>query len=454
MQKLLAILAVFILIFFGYDMLSNSNSLQQSIEEIAAGNANTPRLAGVQVVTIKGGEIHEKAATGFALIKADGSMTSMTTDHKVRIASISKLVLTLGLMTLVEQGDIDLEADINRYLDAPMRNPNHPNVPITLSMILSHTSSIRDTGGYFVAYKDGELMDFFKPSSTRWGDGSHWAGADQPPGVYFEYANINFGIVATIIENVSGTRFDRFMQERLFTPLGINASFNSCDIYDGSWDLLSATYRTRDSEGVWHKDGPWRSQVDGEPHCHYGHPALTRSDPAPDAGTIASDYALGSNAALFSPQGGLRISGRDLAKIMRLMIGGGSVDGVTILKAETIDTMLTARWVYDEMLKNGNSAGEDTADSASAGLMTSYGLSVHIIETANFGLEGPNRILYGHFGEAYGLLSTFLYDPITKNGVVIFLTGSAEDPSLFPHGSTPLYAPEELLLEAALNSIK
>ena len=64
----------------------------------------------------------------------------MTIDDPVRVASVSKMVTAIGVMKLVDEGKIDLASDVSRWLGWRLRNPNFPDRPITLSMLLSHTA--------------------------------------------------------------------------------------------------------------------------------------------------------------------------------------------------------------------------------------------------------------------------------------------------------------------------
>ena len=68
----------------------------------------------------------------------------VTIDDPVRVASISKLVTAIGVMKLVDQGRLDLNSDVSRWLGWQLRNPSFPDRPITLGMLLAHTSSIRE----------------------------------------------------------------------------------------------------------------------------------------------------------------------------------------------------------------------------------------------------------------------------------------------------------------------
>src|SRR5579872_503715 len=68
----------------------------------------------------------------------------VTIDDPVRVASISKMVTAIGVMQLVDQGKLDLTQDVSRWLGWNLRNPYFPKRPITLSMLLSHTASVRE----------------------------------------------------------------------------------------------------------------------------------------------------------------------------------------------------------------------------------------------------------------------------------------------------------------------
>jgi CubicO group peptidase (beta-lactamase class C family) len=81
----------------------------------------------------------------------------VTADDPVRVASISKMVVAIGVMRLVEQGKLDLDADVSTQL-LTLRNPAYPDVPITLRLLLSHRSSLTDAAGYYVPL-DGDLRD-------------------------------------------------------------------------------------------------------------------------------------------------------------------------------------------------------------------------------------------------------------------------------------------------------
>src|SRR5690242_17349663 len=148
--------------------------------------------------------------------KASGR--EVNADDPVRIASISKLVTTLGVMRLVEAGKLDLDADASDLLGWRLRNPAFPQVPITLRLLLSHRSSLTDAAGYWQTPLGGELRDILE--DPRAWDTQH------APGRYFRYTNLNFPLVAQIMERATGERFDQLMARLVLQPLGIDACFN------------------------------------------------------------------------------------------------------------------------------------------------------------------------------------------------------------------------------------
>lgn len=409
------------------------------LAKIVHGTALTAPLSGLQVSLLQEGRAVEGWAFGFAQLTDDGPVP-LRRDHKVRVASISKLVVAIGIMRLVEAGKLELDGDVGNYLGWPLRNPAFPAVPITIRQLLTHTSSLRDASAYFIPAGEGELRDFFRPGTAHWEDGAHFvSGNGRQPGAFFTYANLGFGVLGSVIEMASGERFDRYMTHAVLEPLGIEARFDPCAIPAAQ---RAAAFRKRpQDDGVWKPDGPWIAQVDGgEPSCFYG-----GRDPA-FAKSFLSRYVLGSNGTLFSPQGGLRASADDLLAVLRLLAGRGQVDGERLLSAASVDEMLAPAWTLTADRANGLSAGEAEPGGPADGLMTSYGLSVHRIDMRAWGFDTGPPLLVGHLGEAYGVLSHALLDPATGDGIATIITGTADDPAAAPAGTSPLYRVEEEVL--------
>ena len=408
-----------------------------ALRKLLQGTPTTPQLSGLQVSTMQAGETADHFAFGMAKEDEHGILP-LGSEHRIRVASISKVAVAIAILTLVEDGHFALDDDVSDLLGWTLRNPNFPLSPITVRSLLSHTSSVRDGDQYFIAAGAGNLRDFFDPNTALWDRGAHWAADPQErPGEHFKYANLNFGLLAAVIEKVSQQRFDLFMTARIFAPLGLIAGFNPCDIPPA---LLATTYRKRNAEGRWDTTGPWRPQVDGaEVSCFYG------MHTHPRGSKFLDEYVLGSNATLFSPQGGLRASTSDLLMLLKILANGGSVNGTSVLEASSVKALLSPVWTLDSHGGNGVSSGEAEPGGHRDGLMTSYGLSIHRINMGEWGFEDSPTLLLGHLGRAYGVFSFALYDPVSRDGIAAIVTGVGADPFKSP-GHSPLTRVEEEIL--------
>ena len=128
-------------------------------------------VASVRVSFDRDG-INSTQAHGFADI---GSGRKVDADDPVRIASISKLVVAIGVMRLVEAGKLDLDADVSTQLGWPLRHPRWPDSPITLRLLLSHRASLTDAAGYYAVPLDGQLQDVLE--DPRAWDDAHAPGS-------------------------------------------------------------------------------------------------------------------------------------------------------------------------------------------------------------------------------------------------------------------------------------
>jgi CubicO group peptidase (beta-lactamase class C family) len=420
----------------------DKSALDAGLDAIVAGEvAGSPQLAGLQVLVLQGGEVVYEYAGGFARLTAEGAVP-MTPEHRMRVASISKLVAAIGLLRLVEAGRVELDADVSGYLGFTLRNPHFPDTAITPRMLLSHTSSIRD-GSYYWLSAGERFADFFTAGRPHYEQGAHFAAApEQRPGAWFSYANLNFGVVAAIIERVSGQRFDAYMRREVLRPLGLRASFNVCDLSATRPDEIAALYRKRDDAEVWQPGGDWVAQLDDAAFaCHYGRDPVRRGQ-AP--GNVLPGYAPGENPTLFSPQGGLRASAGDLSVIGRMLLAGGTWDGFRMLDEATVRAMRTPQWRYDPEHVNGD-PGEGPASDPQRPLFTGWGLSMQLMDPQDWGLSATARPLAGHLGDAYGLIGQFWLDFEHGDGLVALVSGAADDPDRHP-GVTPLYRPSEEIM--------
>lgn len=352
-------------------------------------------------------------------------------DTKFRIASISKLNTAIAVWQLIEQGSLDPDADVSGYLGFPLRNPHYPHIPITVRMLLSHTSSIRDggkPGSYNIPY--GQPISAFFTEGSAWHMPNCWAPAAEAPGVFFAYCNMNYCLLGTVIENVSGERFDRYMTKHIYGPMGLSCSFNVAAMPKDVQSRVGTLYRKLNSQGEYDPvHGIWEHQYDD---FRDGYPVEDYRD-----------YVIGSNGSLFGPMGSLRVSVLELCRIMQMFCNGGSYNGVPILKPETVDAMFAPAWTYDPDSHNGDNYG---------GLMNCYGMGPHIFTNQTMGdklVADRDLPFAGHTAEAYGLVGGMGFDREKGNGIVYFVAGLGSNPAQYHGRYSAFYGFEEALLTAA-----
>jgi len=310
-------------------------------------------------------------------------------DDPVRIASISKLFVALAVMRLVEQDRLlDLDRDVSYYLTWSLRHPHYPEVPITLRMLLSHQSGLRDEINY--ALPMDALLEKEIQNPKAW-------DPDHRPGEYFTYANLNSPVIAAVMEAATGKRFDQIMQEEVFGPLELDACFNWINCSDEKIASAVTLYRPNgdvardDLRGVREK-------------C----PVV----PAKDGSCDLANYQLGKTGSIFSPQGGLRISAMDLARVGQMFLR----DGEGFLKSKTLQDMAEPQWIYD-----GSNGDSET------GYFCAYGIGMQILNkdrgthpTCEDNPFNSENSYWGHSGEAYSLKSGLWFTDSGYNGTAFF----------------------------------
>ncbi len=385
---------------------------------VAGTDPRAPQLSGVVGVVADRNSVIRAEAHGLADIAAG---RPLQTDSVIRVASISKLVVAIAVWRLVEQGRLDLDRDVSLYLGWQLRHPAHPETRVTLRQLLSHTSGIVDGPGYGFALEE-QLQDTLTPQ--------HWgAGA---PGRRFEYANLNYGLIASVMEKATGERFDRLMTRLVLAPLKIDAGYNWQGASDAAIARAAVLYRKGRDETAWNPAGPWVPQVDDLKGQRSACPV--RANAACDLAA----YVPGTNGTIFSPQGGLRISIPDLARIGQLLLRGGELGGVRLLKPATVNALLTPVW------QAGGAVPGDDYD----GQMLCYGAGLHCLSGKAGATDQPvpNARWWGHLGEAYGLLAGLWVDQRRGRVFAYALTGSSDDPFKSPHVASSFSAAEDIIM--------
>ena len=148
--------------------------------------------------------------------------------------SISKTVTATAIMQLWEKGLFDLDDDVNQYLPYSLRNPNFPDVPITIRMLLSHQSSLsRLYIGLFILFSVlripiEKLPEYLLPGGRIYNPLS-WM--DFPPGENLTYSCLGYEVLGTLVEYFSNQSYVDYCTEHIFQPLKMyNTSFLPGDL--------------------------------------------------------------------------------------------------------------------------------------------------------------------------------------------------------------------------------
>lgn len=314
-------------------------------------------VVGLSVAVVKKGEIIYKNSFG---LKDINTKAPLSDTDIFRIASISKSFSATSIMQLIEAGKLSLDDDFSDLVGFKIRNPKFPDKVITLRMIMSHTSSINDSQGYFT-------LDAINPSKNP-----DWAKcySDYAPGAGYRYCNLNYNMVGTVIEKLSGERFDNYVKNHILNPLGLYAGYN-VDSLDASrfatlheYDATTKTFKP--SPAAYN---PRREEI--------------------------RNYTMGYTTPIFSPTGGMKISATDLAKYMSMHMNMGKYKGKRIISKKSAKLMQTK--IADE---------------------EGYALALTNLDDLI-----PGKKMVGHTGSAYGLYSAMFFHPKEKFGIVVITNG-------------------------------
>lgn len=353
------ILVLLLTTFTGHVMIAQDKPVEQSIDSIM----QRFQAVGLSLVVVKDNKPVYNRSFGYSNLQ---QQTPLTNEHIFRIASISKSFTATGIMQLVQAGKLSLEQDISELLGFTIRNPKFPDKVITLRMLLAHRSSLNDKQGYFI-------LDILQP-----GKNPDWAKSfnDYEPGTTYQYCNLNFNLAGTIIERVSGVRFDNYIVGNIFKPLGLYGGY--CNDSLDSRRFATLYEYNKDSNNF----------IAAENAYHPRREELSK-------------YVMGYSTPVFSPTGGVKISAYDLARYMMMHMNQGKAGKKRIISKKSAKQMQTA------FASDNN-----------------YGLALEVNTTKII----PGIVLTGHTGSAYGLYSAMFFNPKQKYGFVVITNGcKAED---------------------------
>ncbi len=283
------------------------------ISETAVGEqldkiAENHRCVGVQIAIINSGRITHHYEYGYQDKSAE---IPVSIDTKIRVASISKVIVGMGVMSMRDMGVISIDEDVSKYWGSEIKNPEFPDDPITFKNIFTHTSSLTDFG-----YKKRATSALVENLSKK----SSYMKIKPGDIKAYDYNNSAMCAAGAIAGRAGNINFDQYIREYFFAPLGIDASFHANNIRNT--DKISVVY----NNGV-----PTIRVQNFLDFAFYGGPA--------------DDYSFYS--------GGMLISACDYAKLVCILLNDGEYDQMYYLTQQSIDQMLTAYYQledYDQCL--------------------------------------------------------------------------------------------------------
>ena len=190
-------------------------------------------IPGAVVVVVKDGQPLTMRGFGYSDLKAQKPVDPELT--LFRPGSVSKLFTWTAVMQLVQAGKLNLDADVNQYLD--FKIPPRDGKPITLRNLMTHTPGFAETAKYLIDFGEKKPAPLGKVLS-RWSPERIYAPGSMPA-----YSNYGASIAGYIVERVSGEPFDQYVQRHIFTPAGMSHSSFEQPLPVALRPLLSKGYK-------------------------------------------------------------------------------------------------------------------------------------------------------------------------------------------------------------------
>ncbi len=360
-------------------MKGQESKLLSTLNEYINFKMERDKVPGLVVCLIKDSEIVWSNGYGWADVKQKKPMTKSSI---MGVASISKLITTTAIMQLHERNMIDINLSINKYLPFKIQHPTYPDVEITISQILNHTSSISNGPSLWRTYKCNESVisvkewarEYFVPDGKFYHQEGNFA--KHKPGEGFLYSNAGYGLLAYLVEVVSDQSFNQYCKNNIFDPLEMNSSsfiiesleknnLATMYSYGYTWELeRDLIQQNVDYDAVIKSDYFF-------PLCHYTSPTFGA--------------------------GGLYSSIEDLSKFLIAIMNNGVFEGKIILSKESLGKMLSP----------------NVNPSFLPGQFAAFGLGGYAMKLNN------GEQVWGHTGADPGISSYMLFSPETKIGAIV-----------------------------------
>lgn len=256
-------------------------------------------IAGASMLVMKDGNILLQKGYGYSDVKTKKTVDPASTIF--RLASISKLFTWVSVMQLEEQGKLNIDTDVNQYLDFSIRPAF--DKPITLRNLMTHTGGFEETLDDIIITNPKQavsLRDYLIRNQPM---------RIYPPGEIPAYSNYGVGLASYIVQRVSGEPFEEYVQEHIFAPLGMTHS--------SFYQPLQKSIANLPSEG--YRENTTKPPVGFEFFNRVG-------------------------------AGGISSSAGDMGRFGQALLNGGELDGQRILKPETLALMWSPQFRASDQL--------------------------------------------------------------------------------------------------------
>ena len=287
----------------------DARNVEKFMDELVPRQLEEGKIPGATVSVVKDGEVVFAKGYGEADVEANKSVVADET--LFRIASTTKLFTATAVMQLVEEEKVDLDRDVNAYLDDVEIPDTYPGQPVTLRHLLTHTAGFEEsfTGSLARTEDDmiplGEYLSGNTPARVR------------PPGEATSYSNYGMSLAGHVVEEVSETPYDRYLEENVFDTLGMESTTSAQPPAPALEERLATGY-----------------DVGG-------------------AGPVAGSFEYIDDA----PAGSASTTSADMARFMISHLNNGSYNGTRILEADTAQEMREKQFVNAPGLQDGMGLG-------------------------------------------------------------------------------------------------
>ena len=283
--------------------LSNVEELEAFIDGLMGAHMQSRNIPAATVSVVKDGRLF--FAKGYGHADAEKTLPVVAEKTLFRPGSISKLFTWTAVMQLYERGQLDLDADINSYLDQFQIPDTYPE-PITMKHLLTHTPGFEEGGlGYLFVRSADEIVPLSESLKA------HIPWRVRPPGTYSSYSNFGTVLAGLIVANISGMPFNEYIEKNIFEPLGMENSTFREPLPDSMAENMATGFK--------YKSGLYQ----------------------------AGEFEFISN---FGPAGALSSTATDMARFMIAHLQNGRYGNNRILKDETARQMHSQLYTLDPRL--------------------------------------------------------------------------------------------------------